>query len=255
MSEVNNTKKKKPGLIRNVDARVKIIVLVFWSIFVALVKTNTEASCSLLGSLVLAGLGGYTFKFSFYKRLFLVNSFLIFIWILLPFSLISNPEDTLKVPGPFHITNQGISLSLLISLKAVAITMGAIVITGQSSLNELLAGAKALGAPEKVISLLLLMTRYISVVGEEFMRLNHAMKIRGFKAKFCKHTFKTIGNFCGNLLLRGVERAERVRASMLCRGYKGKFWVRVDFKLKKIDFLFMLLVTFLALFTALVPRW
>jgi cobalt/nickel transport system permease protein len=245
------SKKEPEGLLASVDARVKIIVLVVWSVVLALVKTRDAALLGLSGSLLMALGSGSLLNASFIKRLFAVNSFLIFVWLLLPWSFSIKGEALFSI-GPLTMTREGFDLTLLISVKALSIVAGAMAITSSSSIMELLAGAKALGVPEKAISLLLLMIRYISVVGEEYGKLRGAMKVRGFKAGFNKRSFRSIGNFCGMLLLRGIERAERVRAAMLCRGYKGKFWLRTRFKLKRRDFLFILFImVLLALIAAL----
>jgi cobalt/nickel transport system permease protein len=245
------SKKEPEGLLSPVDPRVKIMVLFVWSVVLALVKTRDAALLGLTGSLLMALIGaGGMLKRSFIKRLLAVNSFLLFVWLTLPwsFSIKGEPLFTL---GPLTMTREGFDLSFLISIKALAIVTGAMAITSATSILELLAGARAMRVPEKAISLLLLMTRYITVVGEEYGRLRDAMKVRGFKAGFNKRSFKSIGNFCGMLLLRGIERAERVRAAMLCRGYKGKFWLRAHFQLKAQDFLFILFVmVFLSIIAA-----
>jgi cobalt/nickel transport system permease protein len=200
------------------------------------------------------GSGGF-FRLSFIKRLFAVNSFLLFVWLLLPWSF-SVEGETLFSIWSFRMTREGYLLTLLISIKAVGITMGAMAITRSSSIYELLGGARALRLPEKALSLLLLMTRYISVVGEEYGRLRDAMRIRGFRGGFDKRTFRSVGNFLGMLLLRGLERAERVRAAMLCRGFKGKFRLRgVSFRLKRIDFLFIAIILLFLAMMAVKSGW
>jgi cobalt/nickel transport system permease protein len=236
-----------------VDARVKLIVLVIWSVLLAVVTTKAAVVAGCIGSFLLAALAGALIRPSFYKRLFLVNSFLIFIWLILPFSF-SVAGSSLYDIGPFTITREGLQISLTISLKAIAITMGALVILSSSSLNELVAASRSLGCPEKVMSFILLMTRYISVVSHEYKHLRDAMRIRGFKARCNKHSLKSIGNLCGMLLVLGVERAERVRAAMLCRGYKGHFWISYTHRLQVGDLFFVLLIVLLCALV-LVGQW
>ncbi|MDR2349184.1 MAG: cobalt ECF transporter T component CbiQ [Deltaproteobacteria bacterium] len=244
----------RQGFLAAVDARVKLLALVHWSFFAALLQTRGQALGAFCGSLVLASLGRALFKPSFWKRLLAANGFLVFLWLLLPFSF-GVPGETMARFGPLVMTREGFSLAVALSLKALAITAGALAITGSAPIREFLGAAKALGVPEKAASLLWLMTRYVSAVGEEFVRLGNSMRVRGFDAKFNRHTFKTIGNFCGTLLLRGTERAERVRAAMLCRGYRGKFRVETVFKLSKKDLLFFLLMVALTLAALAGGKW
>jgi cobalt/nickel transport system permease protein len=53
--------------------------------------------------------------------------------------------------------------------------------------------------------------------------LRIAMRVRGFRPGSNRHTWRSLGYLVGMLLVRSLERAERVRAAMLCRGYTGQF--------------------------------
>jgi cobalt/nickel transport system permease protein len=107
-----------------------------------------------------------------------------------------------------------------------------------------LAAARALGAPEKLAAMLSLMTRYVTVIRDEFERLVWAMKIRGFKASTSLHCLRSYANLAGVLLVRGLDRGERVYAAMLCRGYKGRFYFSLERPINRTDVLS--LIVFLA---------
>jgi cobalt/nickel transport system permease protein len=114
-------------------------------------------------------------------------------------------------------------------------------ITLSTGIFELMAGAKALGAPEKLLAMLALMTRYVKVVGSEYERLIWAIKIRGFSPSLTLHTLKTYANLAGILLVRGIDRAERVHAAMLCRGYRGRLYFDTTLEMTKVDLYLSLL--------------
>jgi cobalt/nickel transport system permease protein len=215
--------------------------LVAWSVYLALALTIPAALLGLAGSLAMALWGGQFRKKGFFKKLLLVNSFLIFIWLTIPFSF-SVPGEVWWGWKKFEITHEGALLAAFLSLKAMGITTGALTITGISSVLEFMTGAKALGVPDKLVSLMLLMTRYVKVVGHEYGHLRDAMRIRGFQANFSMHVLKSLANLCGMLLVRGFERAERVYAAMLCRGYHGKFYVEGTLGIKAIDYYFVFFV-------------
>ena len=50
-----------------------------------------------------------------------------------------------------------------------------------------------------------------------------AMKARGFRLRCNPHTWRSIGYLFGMLLVRSIERAERILAAMRCRGFQGHF--------------------------------
>jgi cobalt/nickel transport system permease protein len=223
-----------PGFLGQADPRLKVVVLILWSFLLAFLQNRAAALAGLGSSAVIYSLSGPKNVLKGLKGLLAINVFLVFIWLFLPFSF-SSPGAVVYSLGPFKATQEGINLSILISLKALSITLGALAITGSSEPFDLLAGARSLGAPEKLVALLLLMTRYISVIGEQYGLLRQAMKVRGFHPGTNLHTLRSYANLAGLLLVRGIDRAERVQAAMLCRGYNGRFWIRSDFKFKGLD--------------------
>ena len=68
---------------------------------------------------------------------------------------------------------------------------------------------------------------------------DHAMRARGFAPKLDLRTWRAYGNFTGMLLVRSMERAERVEESMRCRGFSGKFPLRATRALSFVDFAFL----------------
>jgi cobalt/nickel transport system permease protein len=61
------------------------------------------------------------------------------------------------------------------------------------------------------------------------------MKARAFRPAFSLHTYRSYANLVGMLLVRSVDRAERVHAAMLCRGYTGRFWFHDHFRFTRLD--------------------
>ena len=47
--------------------------------------------------------------------------------------------------------------------------------------------------------------------------------VRGFRNRADMHSYRTIGQVAGTLLIRGHERAERIGQAMRCRGFDGVF--------------------------------
>jgi cobalt/nickel transport system permease protein len=236
------------GFLTQIDPRIKLCILVIWSIVLALATGFTGAFVGLVGSVFLVILSCPEKPHLFIWRLLKINIFLIFIWLVLPFSF-SMPGQELAKLGPFILTKEGVLLSALLSIKALAITAAAMAITTTTTVFQLMTGARSMGAPEKLTSMLALMMRYVTVIRDEYERLVWAMKIRGFKASTSIHSLKSYANLAGVLLVRGLDRGERVYAAMICRGYKGHFYFTLERKINRKDII--TLIVFLVV-TALV---
>ena len=87
----------------------------------------------------------------------------------------------------------------------------------------------------KIVHLLLFTYRYIHAIHREYLRLINAIKIRGFRPGTNMHTYRTYAYLTGMLLVKSHDRAERVRAAMLCRGFRGRFYDLTEFRLKPVD--------------------
>jgi cobalt/nickel transport system permease protein len=222
------------GPLSRADPRLKVVVLVVWSTTVAVVWSMAAALAGLAGAMVLLLLLGCDRPWVFIKRLILLNTFLVFVWLLLPFSF-SVPGETVFRLGPLSVTRQGLALAALLSVKSLAITCGAMAVTVATGVFELIAACRALGAPVKLTAMMSLMSRYIRVVADEFGRLVWAMRIRGFKPMATVHCLRTWANLAGVLLVRGIDRSERVHAAMLCRGWRGGLALDRDYRLSALD--------------------
>jgi len=224
-----------PGhsVLHRLDPRLKLAAVSAWSLLAALARTGPAAVFALAGALVFAGLGRLDPRTTA-RRLAAVNFFLIFIWLFLPFSVPGEPALTL---GGLALTRPGLELAMILTLKVNAAALGALAFFGTSSITQLAAAARRLGAPEKLTAVFLLTLRYFHVLRLEYVRLRQALKVRAFRPGFDLHTLRTYANLVGILLVRGVDRAERVHAAMICRGYTGRFWFHDHFRFTGRDWL------------------
>ncbi len=82
-----------------------------------------------------------------------------------------------------------------------------------------------LHVPRKLAHLLLFTVRYLDVLEREYRRLRAAMKVRSFRPRMNRHTYRAYGYLVGMLLVRSFDRSERVLAAMKCRGFRGRFYL------------------------------
>jgi cobalt/nickel transport system permease protein len=156
------------------------------------------------------------------RRLLALEGFMGVLLILLPFNV---PGETLLQLGPFGASREGLLQSLAILLKANAVVLALLALVGTLEPVTLGHALARLRVPDKLVHLLLFTVRYLGVLHEEYRRLRQAMRTRGFRARSDLHTWRSLGWLMGMLLVRSLERAQRIVAAMKCRGFNGRFYL------------------------------
>jgi cobalt/nickel transport system permease protein len=197
------------SFIHSLDPRVKIIVAIFFSVVVAVSSNFLALLPALALSLFLIILGKLSFKKVLY-RLLLVNGFILFLWLFLPFTY--KGEALFKI-GPLVGTAEGVLYASQITVKCNAILLAMIALLSTTSVFTL---GHAMG-----------------------YRLINAMKMRGFIPRTNLHTYRSYAYLVGMLLVRSYDRAERIHKAMICRGFNGKYHTLSRFSVKMGDILYL----------------
>ncbi|MDI6890137.1 MAG: cobalt ECF transporter T component CbiQ [Thermodesulfovibrionales bacterium] len=227
------------SFFHRLDPRVKFITIMPYIFVIAIMQGTKGPLLALIISLLIVAFTRISVK-KLIGRLIVVNTFIFILWIFLPFSY---PGDAVFHIGPLEATHEGFLYVLSITLKANAIVLATIAILGTSEVFSLAHALVHLKVPDKLVHLFFFFYRYISVLHEEYERLENAMAIRAFKAKTNMHTYRTYAYLVGMLIIRSYDRSQRIYKAMLCRGFKGKFRVMSHFELKRGDVVFGLLMT------------
>lgn len=220
------------SFFHKLDPRVKIIVALLFSIIVAVSDKYTL----LIGALFFAAAAVIVARLrtkEVISRLLVVNSFIFLLWLMLPFTFQGEKVYTL---GSLGISQEGIKYALLITIKSNSIILVGIALLSTSSIFNLVHALRYLHLPDKLVQLFFFTYRYIHTIHSEYIRLNNALKIRGFKPQTNLRTYKTYAYLVGMMLVRSYDRSKRVYNAMLCRGFKGEFWTLNHFVAKKADF-------------------
>lgn len=228
------------SLFHGLDPRFKIIVAIVFSTTVAVADRTEVLLLALIFSVFCVMLARLPLR-RLLRRLLLVNGFILLLWILLPFTY---PGKTLFSLGPLGASREGIQYALTITMKSNAIILACIALLGTTPTFTLVHALRHLSIPDKLIQLLFFAYRYIHVIYLEYIRLLNAMKVRCFRPRSDLHTYKTYGHLAGMMLIKSFDRSERVYDAMLCRGFKGEFWVLDHFSMNRRDliaFIIMLL--------------
>ena len=187
--------------------------------------------------------------FNTLKRVVPLNTFMLYLLIFLPFSL---PGDSIAEVFGFHASREGLERATLIALKANAVVLMLFCCVSNLPISALGSALCYMRVPAKLIQLLLFTVRYLSVIHEEYQRLRRSMRARSFVMGFNWHTWKTLGCLIGMLLVRSIERSERILNAMKCRGYQGQFISYYPMNWQLTDWLFcLLMLLFLCLIAGL----
>ncbi|MGM0486236.1 MAG: energy-coupling factor transporter transmembrane component T family protein [Planctomycetota bacterium] len=212
--------------MEHIDPRIRLVTALLFSLIVAV----SNELATLGAALLVSGVGALSAtgpRGEHYKRLVPVNGFLLILFLFLMF-----------VEG-------GSQLALVILIKANALMLGLIALLGNVSQVTLAHALGHLGAPHKFTHLLLFTIRYLEVMQQEYQRLRAAMKTRGFSPGLNRHTYRTFGYLVGTLLVRSLDRSERIVAAMKCRGFSGRFYLLNHFSFSVHDIWFSLVMTVL----------
>ena len=154
------------------------------------------------------------------KRFAALDGVLILVLVTLPFSREGDAAFTIL---GLAASREGIDQALTILIRANAVLAMATALLATLDGAALGRGLGRLGASAKFVHLFLFSLRAIALLGEEYRRLRQAMRVRAFTLRFDRHGWRSMGYLVGMLLVRGVDRAERMKMAMRCRGFDGTF--------------------------------
>lgn len=134
----------------------------------------------------------------------------------LPFVLLAALPALFVEPGP---AGRAIAASVL--LRFLLTATSALLLAAVWGLPALAWAMQKLGAPAVLVSQLLVLWRYLFVLGEEALRMDRARTMRSFGRR--GRELALAGPFLGTLLLRSQDRAERIDRALRARAFTGSF--------------------------------
>lgn len=229
------------SFLLGIDPRIRVLTTLIFALCVVLMNSFLLLTIALvlsLSSIFFADL----LNLKMAKRMTEINILFLFLLVMMPLSV---PGDQLFSLGTLHYSETGFFMALKIGLKsnAIMILSGVMVATIEPATLGLV--LTKIGVPAKLAHIFLFMVRYIESVAQEYRRLRNAMVLRGFKARANMHSLRSIGYLVGMMLVRTMDRADRISDAMKCRGFHGKFYILEEFKARRSDlyfFVFALLI-------------
>lgn len=122
--------------------------------------------------------------------------------------------------GSVPVTGGMLSMATLYLKGILALSAGYLLIA-TTSVMDICMALRMLSVPQIFVTMMLLIYRYLTVLFEEAELMSQAYMLRAPGQKGIHYS--AWGSFAGQLLLRSMDRAERVYESMCLRGYQGEF--------------------------------
>ena len=149
--------------------------------------------------------------------------------VILPFALligIANPlfdREVLVRIGPVGVSGGWVSCCSIL-LRFALTALAALILIAVTGFMGVCAVLERLGLPRVFTVQLLFIHRYLFVLSDEAGRMSRARALRSFGNRGM--TLKTFCPLVGHLLLRTIDRAQRIYLAMVSRGFTGSLAVR-----------------------------
>jgi cobalt/nickel transport system permease protein len=201
--------------VHRLDPRVKLITTL--AFIVAVVSFGRYTVWALLPFFVypvaLISAGGLSAG-DLFKRALIISPLAIALGIFNP--LID--RQVIFHIGPLGISGGWASL-ISIFLRFTLTAMATLALIASTGFNAVCDSLLRFGAPKPFVVQLLFFYRYIFVLTDEADRMDRARSLRSFGSRGMG--FRAFVSLVGHLLLRTLDRAERVYRAMCCRGFDG----------------------------------
>ncbi len=213
--------RRDPSRLNARDPRLRIIAVALLA-GVTVSLTRLPPLLLALGAAVgLAMIAGLSLR-RLWPRLAVLEGFMLVLLLSLPFTV---PGEVWLRLGPLTATWEGVLRAVIIVIKANIVVLYLMSLAGTLEPAVLGHALARLGTPDKLVHMLLLSTRYLEVLHQEYLRLRQAMRARAFVARSDRHTWRSLGWLVGMLLVRSLERGRRVLSAMKCRGFDGRLYL------------------------------
>jgi cobalt/nickel transport system permease protein len=162
------------------------------------------------------------------KRLLQISPFVLF---MAAGNLLLDRSPVMRI---FGVTLSGGMISgTVIVAKTIISLAGLLSVTLCIPFYRICRALEAFHVPDVLVTQLMLLYRYSSVLQEEALSMQKARDLRSFGRK--GKEFANTASLVGSLLLRTVNRAERLYRGMTARGFQGHRSTLHDEKIKPVD--------------------
>ncbi|WP_026381820.1 cobalt ECF transporter T component CbiQ [Afifella pfennigii] len=236
---LRDTGTARESLLSAIDPRSRILASIAFAIVIVALDNLVLLLAGLAAALLIMVEARLPVR-STLKRMAAMDTFIIFLIAMLPFTV---PGDPIFTVFGFAATWEGLRQAVEIALKANAVILALMALAGSMEPVALGHALSRLKVPDGLIHLLMFTVRYVDVLQQEYMRLRMAMKARGFRPGNNGHTYRSLGYLVGMMLVRAIERSERILGAMKCRGFTGRIPLLDELAFSRRDIFFSIGMT------------
>lgn len=160
-----------------------------------------------------APLAGITYGSVFVKSLYTLP----FIALVGAFNPLFDTAPALTVGG-LTVSRGWISFASII-MRGLMSVQALVILVSANGFEGVCRGLRRLGLPSFLVTQLLMVYRYMSVLLMELLNMKRARESRSYGNR--RMSLRMWGQMIGQLFLRTVNRAERINRAMLARGFDG----------------------------------
>jgi cobalt/nickel transport system permease protein len=205
--------------VHRLDARAKsLVTLVFVGVVMSFPRYTLSALAPfLLYPVVLCALGRIPAR-QIVKRMLVAAPFVLVVGMFNPLL----DRQPVAVIGPWVVTGGWVSYASILC-RFILTVWAALALVACTGMYRLGAGLEQVGMPRGFVVQLLFLHRYLFVISDEGGRMLRSVQLRAPGMRSLG--LRAYAALVGHLLLRSMDRADRVYRAMVARGFDGQIRV------------------------------
>ena len=239
-----NTLQQRDQWVNNLHPLVKLLLTFLY--IISVVSIGKYDLSKMLGFVIYPFFGFNLADLRFKDALYRMRLILPLVMVVGIFNPIFDREIVLYLGGTVMANGErvgGIAISagvismLTLMLKGIYAVLAAYILIATTSIEEICYAMRKLHMPQILVLVILLINRYIYILGEEASRIMTAYKLRAPSQRGIH--YKAWGPLVGQWLIRSMDRAETVYESMQLRGFNGEYRYVGGHKFNKADIIYL----------------
>ena len=265
---ISDSFSRRNGFLQNLDPRAKLV-----SILALIFAT------SLIGDLrLLIFVYMLTLLFSYLSKID-VLFFIKRVWLFIPIfagiiaiPMIFNiffPGDPLislvylgpgahlgpfSLPDSIYITRQGVNTAVIFTMRVATCVSTVVLLYLTTPQQVLFKSLRTVSVPKIYVFTLEMTYRYIFLLMELVREIYVAKKSRTIKTRGMFEEQKWVGGRIGYTLIRSLDISEKVHQAMMSRGYNGDVKIMQEFKMRKRDYISVVIVISMSVVLVLISH-
>lgn len=207
---------RKDSPVHRLDARAQLVTT-FAFILVVMSYSRYEVAALmplLIYPVILMIMGGVPPGFLL-RKIVIATPFALFVGVFNPFL----DHQVVGRMGAYPLTGGWLSF-VSIMLRFVLTVSAAVILVACTGIHRLCAGGERMGMPRVFVVQMMFLYRYFFVIGDEGLRVVRGVEMRSAGAR--PLGLRMYGILIGQLLLRAMDRAQRIYRAMVARGFEGE---------------------------------